>query len=59
MIIFSFTNINQPKAYQLLQGQESSLVDLVNPLVGSASSHALSNGNTYPAIAGSSLKPGD
>jgi len=26
-------------------------VDLVNPLVGSASSHALSNGNTYPAIA--------
>ena len=30
---------------------EASLVDLVNPLVGSASSHALSNGNTYPAIA--------
>jgi putative alpha-1,2-mannosidase len=26
-------------------------IDLVNPLVGSASSHALSNGNTYPAIA--------
>lgn len=27
------------------------LVNLVNPLVGSASSHALSTGNTYPAIA--------
>lgn len=26
-------------------------VELVNPLVGAASSHALSNGNTYPAIA--------
>ena len=26
-------------------------VNLVNPLVGSASSHALSTGNTYPAIA--------
>jgi len=31
--------------------QHSEPVDLVNPLVGSASSHALSNGNTYPAIA--------
>ena len=30
---------------------QSSLVNYVNPLVGTDSDHALSNGNTYPAIA--------
>lgn len=30
---------------------DSNLIGLVNPLVGSASSHQLSTGNTYPAIA--------
>ncbi|MDD4293687.1 MAG: GH92 family glycosyl hydrolase [Bacteroidales bacterium] len=30
---------------------ERNLVDLVNPLVGTASSYSLSHGNTYPAIA--------
>lgn len=30
---------------------EQSLVDLVNPLMGTDSEHALSNGNTYPAVA--------
>jgi len=31
--------------------QYSSLVDLVNPLMGTDSKFSLSNGNTYPAIA--------
>jgi len=31
--------------------KQSSLVEFVNPLVGTDSDHALSNGNTYPAIA--------
>jgi len=31
--------------------EQSSLVDLVNPLMGTDSKHSLSNGNTYPAIA--------
>lgn len=35
-----------------VNAQESgSIVDLVNPLVGTQSNHSLSNGNTYPAIA--------
>ena len=33
------------------QDQPISLVDFVNPLVGSDSAFELSNGNTYPAIA--------
>ncbi len=36
---------------QLNSKPSSSLVDFVNPLVGSDSDHSLSNGNTYPAIA--------
>lgn len=36
---------------QINSTQGSSLVDFVNPLVGSDSDHSLSNGNTYPAIA--------
>ncbi|WP_289053588.1 GH92 family glycosyl hydrolase [Carboxylicivirga marina] len=31
--------------------KEEVLIDLVNPLMGTDSNHALSNGNTYPAIA--------
>ena len=34
-----------------VNAQTSSLVDLVNPLMGTASKLSLSNGNTYPAIA--------
>ncbi len=36
---------------QQMVGQKVSLADYVNPLVGTDSDHALSNGNTYPAIA--------
>jgi len=36
---------------QQTMGNQSSLVEFVNPLVGTDSDHALSNGNTYPAIA--------
>ena len=35
----------------LNNSQYSSLVDLVNPLMGTDSKFSLSNGNTYPAIA--------
>lgn len=34
----------------LLEGQETSYADMVNPLMGTQSSYELSNGNTYPAI---------
>ena len=34
-----------------VNAQTSSLVDLVNPLMGTDSNFSLSNGNTYPAIA--------
>ena len=36
---------------QQLENKQSSLVEFVNPLVGTDSDHDLSNGNTYPAIA--------
>ena len=36
---------------QINNPRETSLVDYVNPLVGSDSDYSLSNGNTYPAIA--------
>ena len=36
---------------QLIGNNEDSLVEFVNPLVGTDSNYALSNGNTYPAIA--------
>ncbi len=36
---------------QQMGGEKVSLADYVNPLVGTDSDHALSNGNTYPAIA--------
>ncbi|MDO6605600.1 GH92 family glycosyl hydrolase [Arenibacter palladensis] len=47
VIISSFTAIAQPKIKDTL----ISYVEYVNPLVGSDSEFALSNGNTYPAIA--------
>ena len=36
---------------QLVEKKQGSLVEYVNPLVGTDSDYALSNGNTYPAIA--------
>src|SRR5665647_850374 len=36
---------------QSIDNNHSSLVEYVNPLVGTDSDYALSNGNTYPAIA--------
>ncbi len=36
---------------QLVDNKKGSLVEYVNPLVGTDSDYALSNGNTYPAIA--------
>jgi predicted alpha-1,2-mannosidase len=39
------------KKKSLNNSQYSSLVDLVNPLMGTDSKFSLSNGNTYPAIA--------
>lgn len=41
-----------PTTYgQSISNNQGSLVEFVNPLVGTDSDHALSNGNTYPAIA--------
>ncbi|MDX9695444.1 MAG: GH92 family glycosyl hydrolase [Bacteroidales bacterium] len=37
--------------YTFCQTNQSSLIDYVNPLVGTDSKYELSNGNTYPAIA--------
>ena len=48
-ILFCFFVIISTAAYG--QNQSVSLVDFVNPLVGSDSAFELSNGNTYPAIA--------
>ena len=39
------------KSISINSSQYSSLVDLVNPLMGTDSKFSLSNGNTYPAIA--------
>ena len=41
------TDLKTPTAAE----QSSSLVDFVNPLMGTDSDFSLSNGNTYPAIA--------
>ena len=51
LILFSCSIDTKSKEEHSIDGKNTSLVELVNPLVGSASSHALSNGNTYPAIA--------
>ena len=47
----SCTNKINYKNSLLNNSQYSSLVDLVNPLMGTDSKFSLSNGNTYPAIA--------
>ena len=49
-IISCSNEINQ-KITSINNSQYSSLVDLVNPLMGTDSKFSLSNGNTYPAIA--------
>ena len=43
VVFFTFTTV-------LVTAQTTSLVDFVNPLMGSDSKPSLSNGNTYPAI---------
>lgn len=45
IFVFLFLIINSSNA------QEKTLVDYVNPLVGTFSKYTISNGNTYPAIA--------
>ena len=49
--IFSCTDKLGKKNSLFKNSQYSSLVDLVNPLMGTDSKFSLSNGNTYPAIA--------
>ncbi len=54
--IFNFTFLfvllaSIPSFGQQTSSKKNSLVEFVNPLVGTDSDHALSNGNTYPAIA--------
>lgn len=54
--IFSFLAMSLMLSSQFITGQQisslqNSLIDYVNPLVGTDSNRALSNGNTYPAIA--------
>ena len=46
--LMAFSSIAFGQQTEIKQG---SLVEFVNPLVGTDSDHALSNGNTYPAIA--------
>ena len=42
---------NEDKRVVSTGGNEESIVDFVNPLMGTDSKYSLSNGNTYPAIA--------
>jgi len=46
LILFAHTSYGQS-----VSNNQGSLVEFVNPLVGTDSDYALSNGNTYPAIA--------
>ncbi|HZK97121.1 MAG TPA: GH92 family glycosyl hydrolase [Prolixibacteraceae bacterium] len=46
LVLFTHTTFAQ-----LVENKQGSLVEYVNPLVGTDSDYALSNGNTYPAIA--------
>ena len=50
-ILFMLLAISTIAFGQQAGGSQVSLVDYVNPLVGTNSNYALSNGNTYPAIA--------
>jgi len=49
LIVFSCNK--EEKKSSIAGTEQVSLVDLVNPLMGTDSKHSLSNGNTYPAIA--------
>ena len=54
VVLFSVLSCSEKvnnKNSLLNNSQYSSLVDLVNPLMGTDSKFSLSNGNTYPAIA--------
>ena len=51
LIIFAMILSSQVTEGQQINTIEASLVDYVNPLVGTDSNRTLSNGNTYPAIA--------
>lgn len=51
LFVFAFNVSFGNSGSQPANTNQRNLVELVNPLVGSASSHALSTGNTYPAIA--------
>lgn len=50
LIVFLSCNSKKESA-GITNGEEISLVDYVNPLMGTDSKYSLSNGNTYPAIA--------
>ncbi len=50
-VVFGMMLIAQTTYGQTVNNNPGSLVDYVNPLVGTDSDFALSNGNTYPAIA--------
>ena len=50
-LIFLFGCSNSVKQEQSTAVKNEKLTDLVNPLMGTDSNYALSNGNTYPAIA--------
>lgn len=49
LILFSWSCSNKTEVAQ--SNKSVSLVDFVNPLMGTDSKYSLSNGNTYPAIA--------
>jgi predicted alpha-1,2-mannosidase len=49
LIVFAFFGCKAQDSKPVFEPRN--LVDLVNPLVGTASSYSLSHGNTYPAIA--------
>ncbi|MBU79584.1 MAG: alpha-mannosidase [Flavobacteriales bacterium] len=51
VFILSLISCVNKKSTSINNSQYSSLVDLVNPLMGTDSKFSLSNGNTYPAIA--------
>jgi len=48
LIAFLVSCVGEKEA---IKSNKISSVDMVNPLMGTDSEHALSNGNTYPAIA--------
>ena len=51
VLLILFSCAKQVKVVSAVTAKEDSVVDYVNPLMGTDSSFELSNGNTYPAIA--------